>query len=251
MTRKDQYYNKAKQEGYRARSAYKLKQIDDEVGLFGANDTVLDLGAAPGGWLQVAEERAGDVYGVDFKSIEPIDNVKFVRGDLTEESTLERLKETMYSADVVISDMAPNVSGDWNLDHSRSVHLARTALDTAKELCEPGGDFLVKVFQGDMIQEFREEVEGEFEWVRGYTPDASRDESSETYIIGKGYLDTPVSGGDVLEVEVVDEGDEGDGIAKVEGYTLIVEDHADQGEVEVEVVDVKGNYAFAETTCRE
>ena len=246
MTRKDGYYKRAKEEGYRARSAYKLKQIDDEVGLFADNDTVVDLGAAPGGWLQVASERAGKVVGVDIKHIEPIEGVETIQGDMTEESTREILGEKVDGVDVVVSDMSPDITGDWNLDHSRSIHLARQALETAKDVLSPGGDFAVKVFQGDMIEGFRSEMEREFEWVRGYTPDASRDESSETYYIGKGLLDTPVREGDVLEVEVVDEGDEGDGIAKIDGYTIIVNSHNRKDEVEVEVTDVKENYCFAE-----
>ncbi|MDY7083157.1 MAG: 23S rRNA (uridine(2552)-2'-O)-methyltransferase [Halobacteria archaeon] len=247
---KDEYYNRAKQEGYRARSAYKLKQIDDEVNIFSPGDTVVDLGAAPGGWLQVASERVGngDVLGVDLQYIDELDaeNVETLQGDITEGETRAEIVECVGEADVVVSDASPDLTGTWNVDQARSVHLSRQALETAKEILRSGGNFVVKVFQGDMLADFREEVEAEFEYVRAYTPDASRDESSEIYLIGKGYLTAPVEEGDTLEVEIVDTGDEGDGIARVEDYVLIVKG-ADEGEnVEVRVNEVRTNFGFAE-----
>ncbi|MDY6764359.1 MAG: SAM-dependent methyltransferase [Halobacteria archaeon] len=246
MTDKDHYYNRAKQEGYRARSAYKLIQIDDNIGVFSGSDTVVDLGAAPGGWLQVERERARTVLGVDLQEIEPIEGVETIMGDITEEETREKIVEKVGKADVVTCDASPNLTGNWSVDHARSVHLARSALETAKAVLKSGGNFVVKVFQGDMLEEFKEEVESEFEYVRAYSPDASRDESSEIYLIGKGFLTAPVREGDILEVKIQDTGSEGDGIAKVDGYTLIVKG-AEEGEtVEVEVTDVKSNYSFAE-----
>ncbi|MDY6775514.1 MAG: SAM-dependent methyltransferase [Halobacteria archaeon] len=246
---KDKYYNKAKQEGYRARSAYKLIQMDDERNLLSPSDTVVDLGAAPGGWLQVEAERAGEVVGVDLQSIDPIDEdgVETVRGDMTEERTLDEIREiTGGEVDVVTSDASPNLTGDWNIDHSRSVHLARSALETAEDLLRPGGSFVVKVFQGDMIDDFRSDVESSFDYVSTASPDASRDESSEVYVIGKEYIDAPVEEGEELEVDIISEGDEGDGIAKIDGYTLIVKG-GDEGETtEVRVTDLKSGYGFAE-----
>ena len=248
MTGRDEYYNRAKQEGYRSRAAYKLKQLDETADLIADGDTVVDLGAAPGGWLQVATELAGTgtVVGVDRQRIDPVDGAETVRGDMTETSTREEVVETIGEADVVVSDMAPNMTGEYDLDHARSVHLARIALETALELLAPGGDFVAKVFEGPDTDDLRGDVEAEFEYARTIHPEASRDASSELYLVGKGRLTAPVAAGDRLEVDIVDEGDEGDGIAKVDGYTLFVAG-ADAGEtVEVRVTDVKPRFGFAE-----
>ena len=264
MARKDEYYNRAKQEGYRARSAYKLRQIDEEVDLFDRGDTVVDLGAAPGGWLQVAAEEvteAGRVVGVDLQHIDDLDHphVETVRGDMTEERTRYYLRKALgvdpdpdedadpeRPVDLVVSDMAPNMTGEYQLDHARSIHLCRQAFDTALELLKPGGDFVVKVFDGPDLADFREDVEAEFQYVRAYTPEASRKRSSERYLIARGRTDSPVAAGDRLTVEVTDVGEEGDGVARVDGYTLFVPG-AEAGEtVEVVVDDVKPRFAFAE-----
>ncbi|PSP81037.1 23S rRNA (uridine(2552)-2'-O)-methyltransferase [Halobacteriales archaeon QS_4_69_225] len=248
MTGRDEYYNRAKQEGYRSRAAYKLKQLDRTANLIADGDTVADLGAAPGGWLQVATELAGTgtVVGVDRQRIDPVDGTETVRGDMTEESTRQQVIDRVGEADVVVSDMAPNMTGEYDLDHARSVHLARTALETALELLAPGGDFVAKVFEGPDTDDLRSEVEAEFEYARTVHPEASRDASSELYLVGKGRVTAPVAEGDRLEVDVVDEGDEGDGIAKVDGYTLFVPG-VDAGEtVEVRVTDIKPRFGFAE-----
>jgi 23S rRNA (uridine2552-2'-O)-methyltransferase len=248
MTR-DEYYNRAKQEGYRSRAAYKLKQLDETADLVSEGDTVVDLGAAPGGWSQVAAELAGDtgtVVAVDRQRIDAIDGVGTVRGDMTDESTRNAVLDAVGTAEVVISDMAPNMTGEYDLDHARSVHLARTAFETALELLAPGGDFVAKVFEGPDTDDLRADIDEEFEYVRSVHPEASRDASSELFLVGKGRLTAPVAAGDRLEVDVVDEGDEGDGIAKVDGYTLFVAG-ADAGEtVEVRVTDVKPRFGFAE-----
>ncbi len=244
----DEYYRKAKEEGLRARSAYKLRQIDDELDVLGEDNTVVDLGAAPGGWLQVADERSDRAVGVDLQAIDPIEDVETIQGDVTEEETIHEVREIVDEADVVVSDMAPDVTGEWSIDHARSVHLAGKALEAAKQLLRSEGDFVVKVFQGRDLEEFRDEVEREFEYVQTVVPDASRDESSEVYLVGKNRLTAPVREGDVVDVEVEEEGDEGDGIARVDDFVLFVED-ADVGEaVEVEVSEVRANYGFAEKT---
>jgi 23S rRNA (uridine2552-2'-O)-methyltransferase len=251
MTGKDEYYNRAKQEGYRSRSAYKLKQLDETAGLISRGDTVVDLGAAPGGWLQVARELtadAGTVVGVDLQRIDDIEGVRTVRGDMTEDDTKADLRELVGEggADVVLSDMAPNMTGEYSLDHARSVHLARQAFETALDLLASGGDLAVKVFEGPDVADLREEMEREFEYVRAVHPPASRDSSSELYLVAKGRLTAPVRAGDELEVEIEDTGSEGDGIAKVEGFTLFVPG-ADPGEkVRVTVTDVKPRFGFAE-----
>ena len=258
MTGKDRFYNRAKQEGYRARSAYKLKQLDATAELVGPGDTVVDLGAAPGGWLQVAAEAVGDhgkVVGVDRQRVDDLDShvVETVCGDMTDERTRDRLRDAVnaagaedYPVDAVVSDMAPNMTGEYELDHARSVHLSRQAFETALELLAPGGDFAVKVFEGRDLDDFRDDVADEFEYVRTVSPRASREESSEVYVVGKGRIDAPVAAGERLTVEVTDVGDEGDGVAEVDGYTVFVPD-ADAGEtVAVTVAEVTPRFGFAE-----
>lgn len=253
MTGKDEYYNRAKQEGYRARSAYKLKQLDETAGLLGQGDTVVDLGAAPGGWLQVAAEQVGPggtVVGVDRQRIDPIETeatVEYLRGDVTEDRTRERIAAAVEeSADLVVSDMAPNVTGEYELDHARSVHLVRQALAVATAVLGPGGEFVAKVFDGRDIEELAADIEDEFEYVRQVRPEASRDASSELYLVGKGRLTAPVRAGEELTVEIVDIGDEGDGIARVEGFTLFVPG-AEVGETrQVRVTEVQPRYGFTQ-----
>ncbi|WP_276299729.1 SAM-dependent methyltransferase [Halorussus lipolyticus] len=249
MSHKDKYYNKSKQEGYRSRAAYKLKQIDRAEDLLHEGKTVVDLGAAPGGWLQVASEEVGTgtVVGVDLQRIKDVDGVETVRGDMTEESTKEEVRDIAGDAvDVVVSDMAPNMTGEYSVDHARSVHLARQAFETALDVLDTGGDFAVKVFEGQDLDDLRDEMDDEFEYVRTLRPDASRDSSSEVYLVAKGRMTAPVEEGDVLEVEIVDEGSEGDGVAKVESYTVFVPG-ADEGEVvEVEITEVKPRFGFGE-----
>ncbi|WP_435078506.1 SAM-dependent methyltransferase [Halococcus sp. AFM35] len=248
MARRDEYYNKAKQQGYRSRSAYKLQQLDETADLFTNESTVLDLGAAPGGWLQVAAERTpeGRVVGVDRQRIETIEGVETRRGDLTDEEVRAELKADIGEADVVLSDMAPNMSGEYDLDHARSVHLARQALDVAREVLTPGGDLVVKVFDGRDLDGLKTDVDDEFEYVRTVHPDASRDESSELYLVGKGRMTAPVEVGDQLVVEITATGEEGDGIAKIEEYTVFVPETEEGEEVRVRIVDVKPRFGFAE-----
>jgi 23S rRNA (uridine2552-2'-O)-methyltransferase len=249
MSGKDEYYNRAKQEGYRARSAYKLKQLDETAGLFGPGNTVVDLGAAPGGWLQVAAERVGEdgtVLGVDRQRIDDIEGVETLRGDITEERTREAIRERVGTVDVVLSDMAPNMSGEYSLDHARSVHLARQAFEVAMDVLDAGGDLAVKVFDGQDLPALQEDIEAEFEYVRQVRPDASRDESSELYLVAKHHLTAPVREGDTLEVDIVDEGSEGDGIAKVDRFTLFVSGAETGDTLTVRVDEVKPRFAFAQ-----
>ena len=264
MSNRDHYYNRAKQEGYRARSAYKLRQLDDTAGLLGEGSTVVDLGAAPGGWLQVAAERVGErgtIVGVDRQRIDPLDDpaatVEYVRGDLTEDETVERVIERVGGGgsdggdaggpvDVVISDVAPNMTGEYELDHARSVHLARQAVTVGHEVLAAGGDLAVKVFDGSDLADLEADLEADFEYVRQVRPDASRDSSSELYLVAKGFLTAPVREGDRLTVEIVDVGSEGDGVAKVEDYTLFVPGTETGETVEVRVDEVKPNYGFAQ-----
>ncbi|WP_435183864.1 23S rRNA (uridine(2552)-2'-O)-methyltransferase [Halobellus sp. EA9] len=253
MAGKDEYYNKAKQEGYRARSAYKLKQLDRRAGLFGPGNTVVDLGAAPGGWLQVASEAVGPegtVVGVDFQRIRDLDlaNVETIRGDMIDGETKAELRERVGDdgADAVVSDMAPNMTGEYSLDHARSVHLARQALEVALDFLPAGGDFAAKVFDGPDLEELKDDIDAEFEYVRTIRPDASRDSSSELYLVGKHRVTAPVSEGDELDVVVDDVGSEGDGVVKIDGYTLFVPGVETGESVRIRVDDVKANYGFAE-----
>ena len=256
MARKDHYYNKAKQEGYRSRAAYKLKQLDELENVISGGDTVVDLGAAPGGWLEVAAEKVGPrghVIGVDLQRIKDLDGpnvrdrVETLRGDMTEDRTRTRVIDAAGGGvDVVISDMAPNMSGEYSLDQARSLYLARQAFETALELLDSGGNFVVKVFEGPDVDDFRAEVDAEFQYVRATSPKASREESSEIYLIGKGRLTAPVAEGDELDVEIVDVGSEGDGIASVEGYRLFVPDTEEGDVVTVRVDDVKPHFGFAD-----
>ena len=257
MTRKDDYYNRAKQQGYRARSAYKLRQLDDEAGLLAEGETVVDLGAAPGGWMQVAAERVGaegTVVGVDRQRIRELDDVaatvEYVRGDITEDRTKDAIRKAVGAADesrpvdVVVSDMAPNMTGEYDLDHARSVHLAQQAFEVARDVLAAGGDLVVKVFDGRDLASLEAEMNEEFEYVRQMRPDASRKESSELYLVARNRLTAPVRPGDELEVEITDTGSEGDGIAHVEGFTVFVPG-TEQGEtVTIEIEDVKPNFAF-------
>jgi len=246
---KDEYYNRAKQEGYRSRAAYKLKQLDETADLIAEGDTVVDLGAAPGGWSQVAAELAGGsgtVVAVDRQRIDPIEGVETVRGDVTDESTRADVPAQVGEADLVVSDMAPDMTGEYELDHARSVHLARTAFETALALLTPGGDVVAKVFEGPDVDDLRADVDEEFEYVRSVHPEASRDASSELYLVGKGRLTAPVAEGDRIEVDVVDVGEEGDGIAKVDGYTLFVPGTEAGTTVDVRVTDLKPRFGFAE-----
>ncbi|WP_423743792.1 23S rRNA (uridine(2552)-2'-O)-methyltransferase (plasmid) [Haladaptatus sp. SPP-AMP-3] len=254
MARKDHYYNKSKQQGYRSRAAYKLKQLDESTHLLHEGETVVDLGAAPGGWLQVAAEEVGDdgtVIGVDLQRIKDIDGVETIRGDMTEEETQEEVIDVAGSADVVLSDMAPNMTGEYSLDHARSVYLARQAFETALELLDSGGDFVVKVFQGPDLDDLREDMEPEFEYVRTMSPDASRDESSEVYLVARKRLTAPVRPGDTLEVTIEGVGSEGDGVAKVEEYTLFVPNTEEGETVEIRVDDVKPKFGFAQRLDRD
>jgi 23S rRNA (uridine2552-2'-O)-methyltransferase len=250
---KDHYYRKAKEEGYRARSAYKLLQINEKFHIIKKGDSVVDLGAAPGGWLQVARMLSGGkIVGVDLEEIEPIPGVTTFRADITQESTVDLVKGALgKSADVVICDAAPNLSGAWDMDHAVSIDLARSALRAAKKLLKPRGNFVVKVFQGDMFPGFLSEVKREFASVQAHAPAASRKESAETYIVAKKLLFGPVRKGDILNVQIESLGRSGDGVAMVEGFAIIVRKARLGEKLRVRIDAVKPNFAFAEMLERK
>ena len=189
--RRDFYYRKAKQLDYRSRASFKLIQIDERFDLIKHGMTVVDLGAAPGGWLQVAAERVGPkgrVVGVDLQPIEPLEGVRTIKGDIRREEVREELLAmTGGHVDLVMSDMSPNISGNYSMDHARSIELCEMALDFAKRTLSPGGSLLIKMFEGDMSRDFIAEVKLHFAKVKRYSPQASRSSSSEVYVVAQGY----------------------------------------------------------------
>jgi 23S rRNA (uridine2552-2'-O)-methyltransferase len=187
----EHYYNKAKEEGYRSRASYKLKQLNEEFRFFEGAKRVLDMGAAPGGWLQVAGESitGGLVVGVDMKEIAPLymENVETIVGDVTDPAVQEEILGRFQGekADVVMSDMAPDVMGVWEVDDLRQIHLARTALSIADKLLKEDGWMVVKVFQGKEHEAFIREMRAMFVKVYIVKPLASRKGSAEVYVVAK------------------------------------------------------------------
>lgn len=189
----EHYYKKAKKEGYRSRATYKLMELNEKFGLIRSGDKVLDLGAAPGGWMQAAREMVGSegfVLGVDLQEIADfhLSNVRSIKGDFTKKEVLGEIKLILPRADVVISDASPDISGIWDVDHFRSVELCRTVLRIAGEILKPRGNFLVKIFQGEEVENFFSEVKGKFIYAKRTKPKASRGSSAEIYIIGKEFI---------------------------------------------------------------
>lgn len=188
--KRDYYYKKAKEEKYRSRAAYKLLQAVKKYQFIKSGSVVVDLGAAPGGWVQAARsivEDKGFVLGVDLKQVEPFeeDNVRTIEADVNEEETIQQILELLpRKADAVISDVSPNISGIWDVDHARQMDLAQRALNIALETLRPSGSFFVKVFQGDMLNDFTEKVKHHFQIVRVVKPAASRGKSSELFLLG-------------------------------------------------------------------
>ncbi|MGQ0656525.1 MAG: RlmE family RNA methyltransferase [Chromatiales bacterium] len=188
---RDLYVQKAKRAGYRSRAAYKLAEIDRRDRLLRPGLVVVDLGAAPGGWSQVACERIGSrgvVVAVDVLEMASLAGVTFIRGDFTEPSVLQEVLATVGDGvDLVLSDMAPNMSGMKALDQARIMRLAESALAFAEQALRPGGDLLVKAFYGEGLDEFLRALRGRFAKVATRKPQASRGRSSETYLLARGY----------------------------------------------------------------
>jgi 23S rRNA (uridine2552-2'-O)-methyltransferase len=188
--KRDYFYRRAKEEQLRSRAAYKLLETIEKYGLIKEGDVVVDLGAAPGGWMQVALNAVGEggfILGVDTREIKPFEaaNSRSIIADITDQSIVETIKDFLpSSADVVVSDVSPNISGVWEVDHARQIDLARRSLFIAATLLNHGGNFFVKVFQGDLLDDFISEMGMQFEYVRLLKPKASRRESSELFVVG-------------------------------------------------------------------
>ena len=190
--KRDLYRRLAAAQGYRSRAAFKLIQIDKRYRIFQEGDKVLDLGAAPGGWLQVASERVGVgglVVGVDMKGIQPVaKNVVTLKMDVFSEDLVDTVKYyTKGVVDVVLSDLSPNVSGIWDLDHIRQIELTRRVISLLPHLLKPSGSAVLKVFDGEELQIVRSQLKKVFEKVDITKPSASRGQSSELYFVCKGY----------------------------------------------------------------
>ena len=187
----DPYVKMAQVDGYRSRAVYKLKELDERDQLIKPRMSVIDLGAAPGGWTQYALRKLGNsgkVLAVDILPMEPIPGAHIIEGDFTEQATLDQMLTVLESAPVqlVISDMAPNISGVKTVDQARAMYLAELALDLACNVLEPKGAFLVKVFMGDGFDAFIKLVRERFSRVNVRKPQASRAKSRENYIVAKG-----------------------------------------------------------------
>ena len=186
--RRDPWRREARSKGYRARSAYKLKQIQDKFGIIRKGDSVLDVGCHPGGWTQVAVEEVGEngfVLGVDLLSTSPIEGASVIIGDISENSTLEEISKLLgdRSLNTVISDISPKLTGRYDTDQAISLELSTLVMDTAMLILTPGGNFVTKIFQGTGIEGLMKAAKQRFSNVQRYAPTASRKSSSETYLI--------------------------------------------------------------------
>ena len=189
--RKDEYVLQAQREGYRCRAVYKLIELLDRDRLIGRGQRILDLGAAPGGWCQVAAKLAGpeaEIVAVDLLEIQPIEGVTFIQGDFREDQVLQQVLSSLGGhVDLVLSDLAPNISGIRSVDQIRSMYLAELALDCAGQVLAPGGSFVTKLFHGEGFDSYVKNARTLFKQVKVKKPKASRPRSRETYMVARGY----------------------------------------------------------------
>jgi 23S rRNA (uridine2552-2'-O)-methyltransferase len=188
----DEYVKMAQVKGYRSRAVFKLEEIQDKDQIIKPGMNIIDLGAAPGGWSQFAREIIGKknkIIALDILPMEPIEGVDFIQGDFREQAVLDELYAVLDGAEVnlVMSDMAPNMSGNKAVDQPRSIYLGELALETAKAVLTKGGTFLVKLFHGEGFEDFYQEVQKSFSKVVIKKPKASRPRSNEVYILAKGF----------------------------------------------------------------
>jgi 23S rRNA (uridine2552-2'-O)-methyltransferase len=194
----DPYVKQAQAQGYRSRAAFKLLQIDERDRLLSPGKVVVDLGSTPGGWSQVASKKTspgGRVIALDLLPMEPIPGVQFIQGDFREQEILTELASILAGrpVDLVLSDMAPNMTGIGVTDQARSSHLLELAFDFSREYLKPGGDMVVKVFQGTGFESLRRDMEQLFTTVAVRKPDSSRDRSAEVYLLGRGRIGEPTA----------------------------------------------------------
>ncbi|GAB1262434.1 23S rRNA (uridine(2552)-2'-O)-methyltransferase RlmE [Aurantivibrio plasticivorans] len=188
----DHYVKKTREDGYRSRASYKLLEIQEKDRLFKPGMCVVDLGAAPGGWTQVAKQLVGDkgvVVASDILPMDAIAEVEFIQGDFTEDKVLEQILQALgeQPADLVISDMAPNMSGVTDIDQPKSMYLVELAVDLAKQVLVKNGVFVSKVFQGEGFDEVFQDLKQNFQKVVTRKPEASRPRSREVYLVAKGF----------------------------------------------------------------
>lgn len=188
----DPYVKEAQKKGYRSRAVFKLLEIQERDRLLKPGMTILDLGAAPGGWSQIAREiigAKGRIIALDILPMDPLPGVEFIQGDFTEQQVFEQLLAYLNNVpvDLVISDMAPNMSGMSVIDQPRVMYLGELALDLAKKVLKPGGSFLVKAFQGEGFDTYIKDLRYNFEKVLTRKPKASRSRSSEVYLLARGF----------------------------------------------------------------
>jgi len=185
--RKDHYRKLAKMDGYRSRSAYKLSQLDCSYGIFKPRNSVVDIGSSPGGWLQVAKQKVGAeavVIGIDIKHTRPLQGVEILQGSIIDPRMIDKiLKMVGGRVDIVLSDLSPNLSGIWDLDHNRQISLTRSALAASIRLLKSDGISVFKVFEGEFLEPLKTEIKCHFRRVYTNKPRASRQKSSEQYII--------------------------------------------------------------------
>jgi len=188
----DHYVKRAQDEGVRSRAVYKLEELDQKDKLLRPGIAMVDLGAAPGGWSEYAAKKVGTkgtIIATDILPMDYLDGVEFIQGDFREDAVLDKILAAMdnQKADLVISDMAPNISGVGAVDQPASMYLVELALDLARQILKPGGNFVVKVFQGEGFDQYKQEVNDVFKVVKVRKPKASRPRSREVYILGQGF----------------------------------------------------------------
>lgn len=188
----DVYVQKSWVDGYRSRASYKLLEIDEKDALLKPGMRIVDLGAAPGGWSQVVTQKLdgnGTVVASDILPMEPLPDVSFIQGDFTEDAVLDAILAEIAGRefDIVLSDMAPNMSGQASIDQPSAMGLVELALDLARQILKPGGDFLVKVFQGEGFDAYLKDMRSSFDKVVTRKPSASRARSREVYLLGRGF----------------------------------------------------------------
>ncbi|MFQ6010817.1 MAG: SAM-dependent methyltransferase [Nitrososphaerales archaeon] len=190
--KRDRYRRQAKLKGYRSRAAFKLIQIDDRYNIIAQGISILDIGCYPGGWLQVASERVGphgSVVGIDTREVIPLgENTRIYKGDITDQTFIDTIVSSCSSMDLVLSDLAPNVSGIWELDHGRQVDLTEKVIRLLPLILKEGGTALLKIFEGDLIRTVWDRASGEFSSLKYVKPKASRAKSSELYLLCRNFL---------------------------------------------------------------